>query len=363
MPTPDAQRQLASVSLAVVLLGPDQKIAAANPAAEQFLGQSLRRLAGRTLSEVLRFDEPRLADGLLDSDAQISARATGIFIPGQGARRVDATVAPVIDQPGWQILTIHDISGGEAMGETPGGGDDTLARVPEILAHEIKNPLAGIRGAAQLLGRKLAGAELALTGLITDEVDRIAKLIDQMQSLSRRTPQVLTPCNLHEAIRRARAVLDAGGLTPPIIEEFDPSLPPVLGNVDALVQVLINLLANASEACRGGGNPRIVVRTRFASGLQLHNVAKGKPVRLPIELRVSDNGPGVDPAMRDHLFEPFVTTKKSGQGLGLALVRRLIRDMNGRVGHDREETTGLTHFRVHLPMAMERGNPRQEQPT
>ena len=141
---------------------------------------------------------------------------------------------------------------------------------------------------------------------------------------------------------------------PQIIEEFDPSLPPVLGNPDALVQVLINLIANAVDACRGAPSPTVIIRTRFASGLQLHAGEDGKPVRLPIELRVSDNGPGIDPAMREHVFEPFVTTKKSGQGLGLALVRRLGRDMNGRIGHDRDDAGGWTHFRVHLPMAMER---------
>ena len=147
------------------------------------------------------------------------------------------TVAPVIDQPGWQLLTIHDIGGAEAMRETQSSGEDSMLRAPEVLAHEIKNPLAGIRGAAQLLGRKLDGNDLAMTRLIADEVDRIAKLIDQMQSLSRRTSPELTPCNLHEAVRRARAVIEAGGRSPQIAEEFDPSLPAVLGNGDALVQV------------------------------------------------------------------------------------------------------------------------------
>ncbi len=361
MSVPDAQRQLASLSLAVLLLRPDQTIAAANPAAEQFLGQSIRRLIERPVGDVIRFNESRLTKVLAESDAQISARGTSGFLPGQGARLLDVTISPVVDQPGWQLLTIHDVSSAGTIGEGAGGGDDSVLRGPEILAHEIKNPLAGIRGAAQLLGRKLQGAELALTGLITDEVDRIAKLIDQMQSLSRRTPQVLAPCNLHEAIRRARAVLEAGGKAPAVVEEFDPSLPKVLGNVDALVQVLINLLVNASEACRDGENPSVVVRTRFASGLQLHPSAAGKPVRLPIELRVSDNGAGIDPAMRDHVFEPFVTTKKSGQGLGLALVRRLVRDMNGRVSHDRDEAGNWTHFRVHLPMASDDSAVRQEE--
>lgn len=345
----DAARQLASLPLAVVLLSPGQRIAAANPAAEQLLGQSARRLVERPLGEVLHFDEPRLAERLSESEAQVSARATPVSIPGQGARRLDVTAAPVIDQPGWQMVTLQDAAGAEALrGE---GAEDSVLRAPDVLAHEIKNPLAGIRGAAQLLGRKLEGSDLALTGLIADEVDRIAKLIDQMQTLSRRTPPELEACNLHEAVRRARAVIEAGGKAPSVIEEFDPSLPPVLANGDALVQVLINLIANAAEACAGTPEPRIIVRTRFASGLQLHRTIEGVPVRLPIELRVSDNGPGVDPAMADHLFEPFVTSKKSGQGLGLALVRRMVRDMNGRISHDREQATGLTHFRIHLQVA------------
>jgi two-component system nitrogen regulation sensor histidine kinase GlnL len=128
-----------------------------------------------------------------------------------------------------------------------------------------------------------------------------------------------------------------------------------MGSAHGLVQVLINLMANARDAGGGGENARVVVRTRFASGLQLHAAGQGMPVRLPIEVRVSDNGPGIDPAMRDHIFEPFVSSKKSGQGLGLALVRKLVRDMNGRITHDRDEIGGWTHFRLHLPVAMEGG--------
>ncbi len=347
----DAQRQLSSLALAVVLLAPGQLVAGANPAAEQFLGQSFRRLKGKPLSQFLRFGEARLAERLAETDALVSARATDVEILGQGPRRIDVSVAPLIDEPGWQVLTFHDIGGAEAMRGNSGGNEDGVLRAPAILAHEIKNPLAGIRGAAQLLGRKLEGKDSALTGLIADEVDRIAKLIDQMQTLSRRAAPELAPCNLHEAVRRARAIIEAGGRVPRIVEEFDPSLPPVLANVDSLVQILINLISNAVDACRYEPSPRITIRTRFASGLQLHPGSDGTPVRLPIELRVTDNGPGVDPDLHEHVFEPFVTSKKSGQGLGLALVRRLVRDMNGRITHDRDVVRGLTHFRVHLPMA------------
>jgi two-component system nitrogen regulation sensor histidine kinase GlnL len=356
---PDAQRQLASLTVAVLLLGPGQRVMGANPAAEQFLGQSFRRIHGRALHEMIRFDEPRLAARLDDTDTPLSARDAGALLLGQGPRRLDVTMAPVVETPGWQVVTLQDASAAEALGEDPGRAEDSVLRAPEILAHEIKNPLAGIRGAAQLLARNVPEKDLALTSLIADEVDRIAKLIDEMQTLSRRTTAPVAPTNLHEAVRRARAVMDAAGKAPRIEEEFDPSLPPVLGSADALVQVLINLLSNAAEACGSAQSPRVVVRTRFSSGLQLHAVSDGKPVRLPVELRVSDNGAGIDPAMRDHIFEPFVTTKKSGQGLGLALVRKLVRDMNGRITHEREEPgpggggAGWTHFRIHLPLAQE----------
>lgn len=263
----------------------------------------------------------------------------------------------MIDEPGWQLFSLHDHSAAEAFGEDSGEPDFASLRGPEILAHEIKNPLAGIRGAAQLLARRVGEKDHALTDLIAAEVDRIALLIDQMQTLSRRTTAPVEPCNLHESVRRAIAILDAADGTREtsirIEEEFDPSLPPVLGNPDGLVQVLINLLSNAREACASMPKPRITVRTRFASGLQLRSSNSGRPVRLPVELRVSDNGPGIPQPMRDHIFEPFVTTKKSGQGLGLPLVRKLVRDMNGRISHERDEENGWTHFRIHLPLASE----------
>ncbi len=362
---PDAKRQLASLPIAVLMLGPGQKIAAVNSAAEQFLGQSARRLIGRDVLDVLEFGEKRLTMRIRESDAPLSARQIDVTVAGQAMRRIDVTIAPVVDAAGWQMLTLHDSNAIEAMGEAATSREEGVLRAPDVLAHEIKNPLAGIRGAAQLLARKLGEGDRALTTLIADEVDRIAKLVDQMQSLSSRTSEPVTPCNLHEAVRHASAIINAANSDgPQIEEEFDPSLPLVLGSANALVQVMINLLANARDASleqiKIGQEvkPRVIVRSRFASGLQLHSTGNGKPVRLPIELRISDNGPGIDPALRDHIFEPFVTSKKTGQGLGLALVRKLMGDMNGRITHDRDEVGGWTHFRLHLAVAPEmRGNP------
>jgi two-component system nitrogen regulation sensor histidine kinase GlnL len=353
---PEAHRQLASLPHAVLLLEPGQSIASANPAAEQFLGQSLRRLAGRRLDSILTLADPRLLERIDDVETPVSAREIIVGIKDRGTRRIDINVAPMADWPGWQIMTIHDNTPTDAFGADSGRADHAALRGPEIMAHEIKNPLAGIRGAAQLLARRIDEKDRALTELITSEVDRIATLIDRIQHLSRKTPPVVQACNLHEAARRAIDVLRHGDLAsdaPRIEEEFDPSLPAVLGSPDGLVQVMINLLANAREACADRPSGRVVVRTRFASGLQLHATGSERAVRLPVELRVSDDGPGVPPAMREHIFEPFVTTKKSGQGLGLPLVRKLVRDMNGRISHERDEVEGWTHFRVHLPLALE----------
>jgi len=345
---PSAARLIASLPLAVVVVNPAGQIAALNPAAEQLFGTGLARLIGRPLAEVLSFADPAVAGWLADAEAMVSARALDAVVGGRGPCRLDVTFSAVADAPGWRIATLAD-----GHHEVLRGDDRDSPRAPEILAHEIKNPLAAIRGAAQLLARQRNPADQPLTALITAEVDRIARLIDQMQALSRRTVPPVAACNLHEAVRRGCAVLAAGDRQCAIEEQFDPSLPAVLGNADALVQVVINLLANAHDAVRGHPAPRILVRTRFASGLQRRGPSG--TVALPIELRVSDNGPGVEAALRDHLFEPFVSAKRGGQGLGLALVRKLVHEMHGHVGFDRQAAAGgetaWTHFRVHLPQA------------
>ena len=352
---PDAQKQIASLPFALLLIDPGMCVAYANPAAEQFFGQSSNRLVGMGLDALVQFDDAAMMDRLGQGDTAFSARDTEATFGGLGHRRVDLAVGPIIDSPGWKMLLMQNNSARDALVADSGGSDEALLRAPEVLAHEIKNPLAGIRGAAQLLARKVDQQDHALTSLITDEVDRIAGLIERMQQLSGKTVAPPVPCNLHEIIRRAIAVLEAGkqenGGELVIKEEFDPSLPPVLGEPDGLVQVLLNLLVNAHEACAGIEKPKISVRTRFSSGLQLRAADSRESVRLSVEVSVTDNGPGVPASLREHLFEPFVTAKKSGHGLGLALVRKLVRDMNGRIGHERDEKRGLTHFRIHLPLA------------
>jgi two-component system nitrogen regulation sensor histidine kinase GlnL len=344
---PDPREQIAGLTFALLLLAPDLTIAQVNPAAENLIGRSARRLIGNRFFDVVTFAESRIIDRLMGEEAQLVARGLAIDVDRRTSL-VNLTVSSLAGHPGWRVVTLSDAGQGERLGDDDRGG---ALRGPAVLAHEIKNPLSAIRGAAQLVSRKLAEGDRALTELITDEVDRIAQLIDRMQRLGRERPDPVAPLNLHEAIHRACDTVSASGIDVPIREEFDPSLPPVLANGGALVQVLINLITNARDACAGVRDPEIVIRTRFVSGLVMNVMRLGRPVKLPIEVQVSDNGPGIDPSLRDHIFEPFVSSKKNGQGLGLALVNKLVRDMDGRIGHERDEAGGWTHFRVHLPMA------------
>lgn len=345
---PEPREQIAGLTFALVLLAPDRTIEQVNPAAESLIGHSARRLVGRNFLEVVSFAESGFAKRLASEEAQLVAGAVSIQV-GRRSAVVNMTVSPLPSHPGWRVVTLSDAGQGERLGEEDRG---VALRGPAVLAHEIKNPLSAIRGAAQLVARKLRDADRTLTDLITDEVDRIAQLIDRMQRLGREQPEPVAAINLHAAIRRACETVSAaahGRIS--LREEFDPSLPPVLANEGALVQVLINLISNAQDACRDTKAPEIVIRTRFVSGLARNVMRLGRPVKLPIEVQVSDNGPGVDPALREHIFEPFVSSKQNGQGLGLALVNKLVRDMDGRIGHERDLAAGWTHFRVHLPLA------------
>ena len=345
---PEASEQIAGLTFALLVVAPDLSIQSANPAAEALLGKSARRLLGSDVTKALDFSEPQIGERIRASEEQLIARGLPLKSAGKQVR-VNLTVSPLQTHAGWRVVTLSDAGQGERFGDEERRG--TL-RGPAVLAHEIKNPLAAIRGAAQLVSRQLEEKHRDLTNLITDEVDRIAQLIDRMQRLGREKAEPVEPLNLHSSIHRAldtvRAASDADFR---LIEAFDPSLPPVLGNEGALVQVLINLIANARDACSGSAEPEVRIQTRFVSGLVMNVFRLGRPVKLPIEIQVSDNGPGIDPDVEEHIFEPFVSSKPNGQGLGLALVQKLVRDIDGRISYERDDAGGWTHFRIHLPMA------------
>lgn len=345
---PDAAAQIGGLIFAMLLVDPDGCVVEANHAAENLLGQSAKRMRGKHAFEVAKPLDERVVDRLSSSDAPVVARNVKLLV--QGAELwVNLTVSPLTGHFGWRVVTLSEAGRDDAANEAEAASSPGA---PSILAHEIKNPLAAIRGAAQLVTRKLAYEDKKLARMITDEVDRIARLIDRMQQLGSTQSDPVAPCNPHEAIRSAIATVRTGGTKSiEIREEFDPSLPPVLANQDALEQVLINLISNARDAVSARDLGVVIVQTRFVSGLAFSAIRLGRAVRLPIEIAISDNGPGIDETLRDHVFEPFVSTKKSGQGLGLALVRKLVRDMNGRISHERDTRNGITHFRLHLPIA------------
>lgn len=345
---PDAQAQIAGLIFAVLLVDQNHRIVEANHAAEVLFERSAKRIVGRDLFDVMRIDDDRLRERLSESEEQLIARGIPLRA-GPSGRIANITASPLAGFHGWRVLTISDAKSSENDAEEL---EDAELRAPSVLAHEIKNPLSAIRGAGQLLSRKIEEADKPLARMILNEVDRIARLIDRMQQLGSKNVDPPEALNLHESIRGAMATVRAAGSQGiELVEEFDPSLPPVLANADALGQVLINLISNARDACESASEPCVSVKTRFVSGLVFNAIKFGQSVRLPIEITVTDNGPGIDPAIRRHVFEPFVTSKKSGQGLGLALVRKLVSDMGGRIHHERDDRAGLTHFRIHLPVA------------
>ena len=246
---PDGDAQIAGLVFALLLVDEKAEIKEANHAAESLLGISARRLVGTSLLEILAPFETRLEERLTDADAALVARDISVR---NGELRVNLTVSPLGSHPGWRVVTLA-----QAVQDDAAYNDkaESAVSAPAVLAHEIKNPLAAIRGAGQLAARKLPDGDKKLAHMITDEVDRIARLIDRMQELGAQSTAEAEPCNPHEAIRAAIATVRAGSNSPVEIREaFDPSLPPALANRDALEQVLINLISNARDAALGNQN-------------------------------------------------------------------------------------------------------------
>ncbi|KTE02981.1 PAS domain-containing sensor histidine kinase [Sphingopyxis sp. H038] len=326
-----------------------------NAAAEQLCNVSRSAMVGRVVYDVIEMDRSyrqRMSDA---STSALFAHRTEISAGGRRSFFVDMQMVPY-GQSGHRILAlVPSQSDAELMGGAIGRSGRAAGAAASMLAHEIKNPLAGIKGAAQLLARKTDAGGERFTTLICAEVDRIATLIDQMEHFSRGQPMACGPINLYQPIHQAMETARARQF-PGIrfAEDFDPSLPLVHGNHDAMVQILLNLVTNGCEALCGRDDGVVRLTTAYRHGLSIDNGDGRGRIALPIEVSVSDNGPGVPADIRGDLFAPFVTTKREGRGLGLALVAKLARDMGGTVQHIRDGE--WTRFRVHLPVA-QKGRP------
>ncbi|MBY8827888.1 ATP-binding protein [Hephaestia mangrovi] len=345
---PGADEWLAALPVAILTIAPDGTITRANPEAEQLLNMSERAMTGQPLRAALT--PPAFAQ----RDGQgLAAFDTDVETARAGRLRLDYLEAPLADRPGWRTITLHHAATSRRIGVTADRATGARAAIgaAAMLAHEIKNPLSGIRGAAQLIA---TGGDPGgdLTRLITTEVDRIAALIDRMQDFTDTRPLQPQPENIYPLLDHARRVALAGFAADITIEErFDPSLPPVLIDRDAFLQVILNLLKNACEAVRGEEARQVVLTTAYRHGMAVSTAAGAPRLPLPIELCVLDSGPGAPADIAEHLFDPFVSGKPEGQGLGLALVDKLVRDMGGIVQYAREGEPEMTVFRLLLPRA------------
>jgi two-component system nitrogen regulation sensor histidine kinase GlnL len=350
-----AEAVLNSLPHPVIVVGPDGKIADANVAAEAFFEVSVPLLRRNALRDVVPFGSPLLAlvEQVRHRAAAVNEYKVDLSTPRtQGDRLVDLHVAPVLEQPGHIVVMLQERTIADKMDRqlTHRGAARSVIALASMLAHEIKNPLSGIRGAAQLLEQSAAEDDRTLTRLICDEADRIVKLVDRMEVFGDERPVEREPVNIHVVLEHVRRIAQSGFARHiKFVEEYDPSLPLVYANRDQLVQVFLNLVKNAAEAIgENSHDGEIQLTTAFRPGVRLSLPGSKVRVSLPLEFCVKDNGPGVPEDLMPHLFDPFVTTKPSGSGLGLALVAKIVGDHGGII--ECESQPRRTTFRVLMPM-------------
>ncbi|OYY06636.1 MAG: two-component sensor histidine kinase, partial [Rhizobiales bacterium 35-68-8] len=320
----------------VLMIAADGKIADANVAAEQFFEASIPMLRRHLLRELVPFGSPLLTliEQVRRSGSAVNEYKVDLATPrNPGERLVDLHVAPLPEYLDHVIVMLQERTIADKMDRqlTHRGAARSVIALAAMLAHEIKNPLSGIRGAAQLLEQSASDEDRQLTTLICDETDRIVKLVDRMEVFADERPVEREPVNIHVVLDHVKRLAQTGFARHiKFIEEYDPSLPPVLANRDQLVQVFLNLVKNACEAIGEDANDgEIQLTTAFRPGVRLSVPGSNARVSLPLEFCVRDNGPGVPEDLMPHLFDPFVTTKRTGSGLGLALVAKIIGDHGG----------------------------------
>jgi two-component system nitrogen regulation sensor histidine kinase GlnL len=327
-----------------------------NPAAEQFFGAGASALVGRKLARMLLPHSPVIA--LADTVWRTGGSIVEHDVPIEGPRipPCSATVqaAPAGEGADLLVLVLHERSMADKMDRqlTHLNAGRSVSAMAAMLAHEVKNPLSGIRGAAQLLEQDADPAGRELTRLICEETDRIVALVNRVEAFSGCAPSNRDEVNIHEVLDRVRKAAQSGFARHVAIrEDYDPSLPPVLGDRDLLMQVFLNLVKNAAEAVPAVGG-EIVLATAYRHGLRLAGPG-GERRHLPLMVSVADNGSGIPDDIKAHLFDPFVTAKRNGTGLGLALVAKAIGEHGGAIEFDSQPRR--TVFRVSLPIVAPTG--------
>jgi len=348
-----AMAVLNAIQNPVIMVDDAGLVAFANWEAEVFFGASASHLSRYKISTFIPFGSPLLAliDQVRERRAPVNEYRVDLSSPRLGQDKlVDLYVAPISSEPGSVVVVFQERSMADKIDRqlTHRAAARSVTGLASMLAHEIKNPLSGIRGAAQLLEQSVEDDDRALTRLICDETDRIVSLVDRMEVFSDERPIDRVPVNIHSVLDHVKAVAKAGfARNIKLSENYDPSLPAVFANRDQLVQVFLNLVKNAAEAVGDRPDGEIMLTTAYRPGIRLSVAGTREKISLPLEFCVIDNGPGVPADLVPHLFDPFITTKTNGTGLGLALVAKIIGDHGGIVECDSQNHR--TTFRVLMP--------------
>ncbi len=352
-PPTDPAAMFATVPAACALIGRDNHFRAANPAAEDFFGISISQLRHLALSDLVPADSPLflIVEQVRAHEVTISERDLTLESPRLSRRGVAVQASPMPEEPGAVMLTFSDWSAAKALDRQLNfrHAARSVAGMAAILAHEVKNPLSGIRGAAQLLENSVTEADRELAVLIREEADRIRALVDRMEMFGEK-PVDRGGVNIHRVLEHVRRLAQTGFAAHlRVTEQYDPSLPPVWANRDQLVQVFLNLVKNAAEAITDAqGEGEITLITAYQPGMRVAAPGAGPRVNVPLVVTVRDNGPGIPTDVEKNLFDPFVSTKAGGSGLGLALVAKIVGDHGGLIEVD--SRPGRTEFRIFLPL-------------
>jgi len=346
---------LDSLNDPVIVVDGNGDIVYLNAAGQDFLRTSQAVLVGTNLQDLIPQDSPILST--VDRSRRIGSPMTvhGVRLstPRVGEHTVSVTASPMIDRPDRIVLQFNEqsIAGQMDHATTQQGAVRSVTALAAMLAHEVKNPLSGIRGAAQLLETMVPAEDRQLTRLITEETDRIVKLVEGMEIFSDRPALDRRPVNIHEVLDRVADLARNGfAKRARVVVSYDPSLPPVLGDRDQLIQIFLNLVKNACESAREGSaaDPEVAISTAYRHGVRLAVPGIEARVHLPLMVSVRDNGNGISDDLKPHLFDPFITTKSGGSGLGLPLVAKLVSEHGGVI--DFESQVRRTTFRVMLPV-------------